>query len=162
MEKTQTEQTQRADKVPRGFRILVAMDESTLSLAAIDALLAFAPPRDSHILLLHVLGQPGIAEPDQSVWGRQEQATKFLREASGRFQSADFKNVDIRVVDGEAPKKIVEIAGEWNADFIVLGSHSRSGLDRILLGSVAESFAHHAACSVMIVRKPVALLDKHH
>ena len=53
----------------------------------------------------------------------------------------------------EAPAHaIVDAAEEWQADLIVLGSHGRRGFDRLVLGSVSESVAMHAHCSVEVVR----------
>ncbi|MGB8323393.1 MAG: universal stress protein [Candidatus Acidiferrum sp.] len=49
-------------------------------------------------------------------------------------------------------RAILEVADEWKADLIVMGSHGRRGLDRIVLGSVSESVALHARCSVEVVR----------
>lgn len=47
---------------------------------------------------------------------------------------------------------ILDTAKTWQADLIVLGSHGRHGMDRFLMGSVAESVAVHAHCSVVVVR----------
>lgn len=53
----------------------------------------------------------------------------------------------------DAPARaILESADSWKADVIVMGSHGRRGLDRIVLGSVSESVALHAHCSVEVVR----------
>jgi len=53
----------------------------------------------------------------------------------------------------ESPARaILEMADEWKADLIVMGSHGRRGLNRIVLGSVSESVALHARCSVEVVR----------
>lgn len=49
-------------------------------------------------------------------------------------------------------RAILEMADEWKADLVVMGSHGRRGLDRIVLGSVSESVALHARCSVEVVR----------
>ena len=65
---------------------------------------------NSHLLLLHVLEPPAVFEPDQSLWKREEQAKIFLKNASAQLQSADFEDIEIRVADGEASSKIVEIA----------------------------------------------------
>jgi nucleotide-binding universal stress UspA family protein len=111
---------------------------------------------DSHVLLLHVLEPPAILEPDQSFWKREEQAKIFLKNASARLQSTGFQEIEIRVAEGQAPRKIVEIAQQWNADFIVLGSQGRTSLASMLLGSVTESVARQAGCSIVIVRKPDA------
>lgn len=53
----------------------------------------------------------------------------------------------------DSPKAIIlDDAAKWGADLIVLGSHGRQGVDRFLLGSVSESVAMHAACSVELIR----------
>jgi len=56
------------------------------------------------------------------------------------------------VVDGDPKSKILDIAQEWQADLIVMGSHSRSDLERLFLGSVSLAVLSHATCSVTIVK----------
>lgn len=136
------------------MRILIAMDESDHSFRAVEAVSRSMHHEDSHLLLLHVLEAPALFEPDQSLWKREEQAKIFLKNACAQLQSADFKDIEIRVADGEAPSRIVEVAQQWNADFVVLGSQGRTSLASILLGSVTEFVARHAGCSIVIVRKP--------
>lgn len=54
----------------------------------------------------------------------------------------------------DTPKAIILAeAAQWEADLIVLGSHGRRGMDRLLLGSVSEAAAPHAQCSVEVIRK---------
>jgi len=54
----------------------------------------------------------------------------------------------------DAPSRaILAAADSWEADLIVMGSHGRRGFDRIVLGSVSESVAMHARCSVEVIRK---------
>lgn len=53
---------------------------------------------------------------------------------------------------------ILAAAERWGADLIVMGSHGRRGFDRLVLGSVSETVALHARCSVEVVRKPVLVL----
>jgi nucleotide-binding universal stress UspA family protein len=55
--------------------------------------------------------------------------------------------------EGEPRSFILDEAKAWGADLIVLGSHGRQGWDRLLMGSVAESVALHAHCSVEVVRR---------
>ncbi|HVF47233.1 MAG TPA: universal stress protein [Pyrinomonadaceae bacterium] len=57
------------------------------------------------------------------------------------------------VLAGPAARRIVEAAEEWKADLIVMGTHGRTFWSRALLGSVSDPVAHHANCSVLIVRK---------
>src|SRR4029077_1613910 len=53
---------------------------------------------------------------------------------------------------GDPPVTILNQATEWGADLIVLGSHGWRGIDRVLMGSVSESVALHAHCSVEVIR----------
>jgi nucleotide-binding universal stress UspA family protein len=62
----------------------------------------------------------------------------------------------IAVPAATAKELILSEAAEWNADLIVVGSHGRRGVNRLLLGSVSEAVALHAQCSVAIVRTPHA------
>ena len=52
---------------------------------------------------------------------------------------------------GRPSERIVELAKRWPADLIVMGSHARRGVERVLLGSVAEEVMRHAPCPVLIV-----------
>ena len=53
---------------------------------------------------------------------------------------------------GKPPAEIVGAAKDWPADLIVIGSHGRAGVERLLLGSVAEAAMRHAPCAVLVVR----------
>ena len=53
---------------------------------------------------------------------------------------------------GKPSAEIVKAAAEWPADLIVIGSHGRRGIERALLGSVAEAVLRHAPCPVLVVR----------
>jgi len=61
------------------------------------------------------------------------------------------------VFAGSPKWQIIEDAKQWNADLIVLGSHGRRGLTRVLLGSVSEAVALNAPCSVEVIRAPEQL-----
>ena len=61
--------------------------------------------------------------------------------------------VDAMVETGEVRSTIVAFAARWGADLIVVGSHGRSGFDRIVMGSVSEAVGLHAKCSVEIIRE---------
>jgi nucleotide-binding universal stress UspA family protein len=58
------------------------------------------------------------------------------------------------LVEGYIKDTILDLAAHWPATLIVLGSHGRRGIGRMLLGSVSEAIARHAHCSVEIVRAP--------
>lgn len=59
---------------------------------------------------------------------------------------------DGEVLEGDPAREIVAAAAAWNADLIVIGSHGRSGLARLILGSVARNVIRHAHCSVLVAR----------
>mgnify|MGYP001165592713 CR=1 FL=1 len=62
-------------------------------------------------------------------------------------------SITTAILKGNPPQQIVDIAEEWGADLIVVGSHGRGFWGR-LLGSVSDGVVHHAPCSVMVVREP--------
>ena len=59
-----------------------------------------------------------------------------------------------RLEDGDVPAQIVEVAQETGADLIVMGTHGRTGLGRLLLGSVAEQVLRSAPCPVLTLKAP--------
>jgi nucleotide-binding universal stress UspA family protein len=63
-------------------------------------------------------------------------------------------NVTPELVEGDPKSQIIDIAHEWRADMIVLGSHGRTGINRFLMGSVSQGVVRHAHCSVEIIRAP--------
>ena len=63
------------------------------------------------------------------------------------------------VCAGEAGHEITNLARELDADIIVVGTHGRSGLGRVLLGSIATNVTKHAPCSVLIVRRSSPSVD---
>ena len=78
---------------------------------------------------------------------------KSVRERLRRIEGLDAKvPVETRLVEGFAPEQILKVADEVKADLIVIGSHGRTGLGRLLMGSVAEEVLRHATCPVLTVR----------
>lgn len=64
--------------------------------------------------------------------------------------------VEHLLVDGVAEEEIVRLAGELRSDLIVMGTHGRAGLSRLLMGSVAEHVVRTAPCPVLTVREPIS------
>jgi nucleotide-binding universal stress UspA family protein len=60
--------------------------------------------------------------------------------------------VETSIREGDAGREIVEEATAWGADLVLVGSHGRTGLQRVLMGSVAQHVVSHAPCSVEVVR----------
>ena len=81
----------------------------------------------------------------------RRQAEELLARTAQRLRAASF-GVSQEMREGDARQGILECAAEWRPDVIVLGSHGRTGLDRVLLGSVSENVMRHATCSVEVIR----------
>jgi len=70
-------------------------------------------------------------------------------------------HVEHRLEEGDAAKRIVELAQELQAGLIVMGTHGRTGLGRLVLGSVAEHVLRRAMCPVLTVKLPFRAVDEH-
>jgi nucleotide-binding universal stress UspA family protein len=140
------------------MRILLPVDDSTFSDAAVHELLAHVPPKETQVRVLHVLQPLSVTAPPQmaamyapELEGQAREARSLVERVAGILRGAGFR-VDSEIEKGDIRLRIIDSAAEWNADLIVIGSHGRSGLPRLLLGSVADFVAHNAPCSVEIVR----------
>jgi nucleotide-binding universal stress UspA family protein len=146
------------------MKILLAVDDSKYSQAAAQALSSGFREAGTEVLVLQVVEPFVFSAPPQMAPGyAPEMATRLqaqldqARESVARttecLRQAGF-NANSRVVESEIRTGILDIASDWHADLIILGSHGEKGLRKFLLGSVAEFVARHARCSVLIVRTP--------
>lgn len=92
----------------------------------------------------------------EALWQAQRKQAEALVAWVAQALSGPGHTVATRVEEGDPKSKIVDLARTWPADLIVGGSHGRTGLDRVLLGSVAEAGARHAPRSVEIGRSRAA------
>ncbi len=82
--------------------------------------------------------------------GAQEQMESFCKEHGSYFEKAGV-NITSEVLVGDVAEKIVDYAGENDADMIVMGTHGYKGLERIMFGSVADKVVKSATCPVMTI-----------
>jgi nucleotide-binding universal stress UspA family protein len=82
-----------------------------------------------------------------------EQHETFARTAADGLRTAGIQ-VEYTVQDGDPAHRLVEEAAQWNADLIVVGSRGQSGLERLLVGSVARSVLYQSTSSVLVVPGP--------
>jgi nucleotide-binding universal stress UspA family protein len=126
-------------------KILIPLDGSMLAEAAIAKALEVAGPDDTLILLraaeVHAL--PGVDPTDAQVEIVRE-AEEYLAVMAKRLREKGFPRVETSVWYGPAASTIVEAARLRRADLIVMSTHGRSGIGRLILGSVAESVLRHA------------------
>jgi nucleotide-binding universal stress UspA family protein len=144
------------------MRILLARDDAKCSVAATDALIAQARTENTEVHVLHAvepfpvrlaeeMGSRGSPEFVAARMRQRERAKEMVAQAAEKLRSAGFK-VTSSVEEGDARDVILNHAESRPADFIVVGSQGRKGLDRFLLGSVSEAVARHAPRSVEVVR----------
>jgi nucleotide-binding universal stress UspA family protein len=118
--------------------------------------------RDSgaKLIVLHVLEQPvlpyaGVAMAPPTPRPSEDELAS-LRDRLGRMQPRDpAVGVEHRLVEGDPAAAILQVARETECELIVMGTHGRSGLSRLLMGSVAEKVVRDATCPVLTVKTPL-------
>lgn len=142
------------------MRVLIAIDDSKFSEEAVLAVARQIRPEGSAVCILTVL-QPIALSPVPQMDARYapeleaqaKEARVLVDRAATILRESGFK-VETAIAKGDIRLEIIDSAAEWKADLIVVGSHGRTGLPRLVLGSVAEFVARNAPCSVQIVRIP--------
>ncbi len=144
--------------------VVVGMDFSELGHRALDEALALAQTRPATQLhVVHVASGYGpmlrIDLPDDVRTVSPKEAEAFVKEyiarqvtewATKSGHAGVAAEAHLRV--GAASEEVVKLAADLSADLIVLGTHGRTGMTRLLLGSVAEAIVRKAGCPVLIVR----------
>ncbi|MEZ4316194.1 MAG: universal stress protein [Myxococcota bacterium] len=142
--------------------ILVPVDFSVCSLGVVRQATALAGKLGARIELVHVGDLPPGITPDTRIVadGHREAAGAVLsRDALARM--APFEAVargegvpvGSREVFGPIASTLLQAVDDAGADLVVMGTHGRSGLARIVLGSVAEAVVHGATVPVMLIRR---------
>jgi nucleotide-binding universal stress UspA family protein len=142
------------------MRILLATDGSSYSVAAAQSIADRPWPHGTEIRVIGVaevtpqIVNPAYIHPDLTespVDDRIRQAQMAVSSAEQTIKAAHLTS-STTVAVGVASEAILNEADAWDANRIVVGSHGRHGLDRLLIGSVSESVAIHAMCSVEVIR----------
>ncbi|HEX6985327.1 MAG TPA: universal stress protein [Planctomycetaceae bacterium] len=144
--------------MPQIRRILHPTDFSERSEAAWRYAELMATTFGAEVFLLHVLQEPvavlpesslAVAPPAVNLPELTESAERGLQNLTVREPA---RIVGRTVLHGPAAEEIVRYAADAEADLIVLGTHGRTGLAHVLLGSVAEKVVRKAPCAVLTVR----------
>ena len=161
----------RRDPAPRspfdGMKILLATDGSEFSCKALCSIANRPWPAKTQIRILSVVELPMVQAnplPEYSEYPNTvfESACKEVRmhakqavaNAREMLSAAGLSVCDREATPEGDPRSVVlDLAEAWEEDLIVLGSHGKQGWDRLLIGSVAESVALQAHCSVEIIRR---------
>jgi universal stress protein A len=141
--------------------ILHPNDFSQSSTFAFGVAAALARDYGARIVVVHV-AEPALAvaldgvmvSPPDIDWEALRQRLCYLCPSDAQVQ------VEHIVAEGSPPTDIVRLAQDYNADIIVMGTHGRTGLSRLVMGSVAEQVVRRAPCPVVTVKKPVRTVDE--
>jgi nucleotide-binding universal stress UspA family protein len=125
-------------------RILYATDFSSYSNQAYFHAVALAEHHEARLTIVYV-HSPGIDGQDRRYWRGQ---LENIRPANPGIP------VDHEFMEGDPATEIVNYASDANVDLIVMGTHGRTGVERLLMGSVAEKVMRDAPCSVLVVKLP--------
>lgn len=134
-------------------KVLVPVDFSDESFAAVDSALELVE-NASNVAIVYVLQDLSPMEPGE-IWNtidadsRIQHATKSLRE---RLADQKYEGLRVEVVIGDPGHEITKVAERDAVDLIVIPSHGRTGLKRMLIGSVAERVVRLSHCPVMVLR----------
>jgi len=144
------------------MKILLAIDGSRFSEAATEAVLAQYRGPQTEVQVLCVVPVPTLSAPPQmaasyapELQEEVNQAKELVDRAVDKLHGAGLKAAG-QVIKGDVRDVTIEFAKEAGTDLIVLGSHGRRGVGRLLMGSVAEAVVRYAPCSVQVVRIPQA------
>ena len=134
-------------------KVLVPVDFSKASYEAIDTALEIASTVD-HVCVVHIAPDLAVASPEV-VWDthtdevRRKNIEKSFRD---HFTDDKYRGLQFSVCFGDAGHGIADYAQQTGVDLIVMPSHGRSGLSRLLIGSVTERVMRLAHCPVLVLR----------
>jgi nucleotide-binding universal stress UspA family protein len=142
--------------------VVGATDLSDPALPGLKEAAAEAEGRGGRLVATHALDlahpllssfEPAVVIDEKTAAALKESAEETLGAAVARFGA----KADVEVVQGAPRRAIVEVAKRLKAALVVVGTHGRTGLRRIALGSVAEGVVRNAPCSVLVVRSTMSV-----
>ena len=142
-------------------KILVPTDFSVHSAEALRYAADLSKRYEGSLLLLHVYQPVAYALPDGYVLYTEKQFAAMMSEFENQLEkakadalAAGATRVETRMFHGVASTDIVGLAGREDFDLIVMGTHGRTGVKHVLVGSVAERVVRKAPCPVLTVHLP--------
>ncbi|MGE3539725.1 MAG: universal stress protein [Candidatus Tectimicrobiota bacterium] len=144
-------------------RFLVPIDFSEYASHALDYAISLASKLGARLTLLHVIQSlpmggvdMGVALPYTYLQDLEAEITSSLQTYLERVTAAGIEG-EIAVVHGVPFNEIIAAAKAQQVDLIIMGTHGRTGLQHVLLGSVAEKVVRLAPCPVLVARQPTVV-----
>ena len=142
-------------------KILVPIDFSPGTKTVLSWAASLARDRKATLILLHVQEPPIDQFVGEIYFPPPVLENPAIREALDKVKPEDpAVSCEHRLLLGAAPTQIVQLAADEKVDLIVMGSHGRGWLGRVLMGSVAAHVMRHAACPVLVVKASCAPADE--
>ena len=144
-------------------RILLPTDFSGCANYALPYAAAIARAVNATVICVNVVepivpavGYTGMAEAMPIAEMSEQMEDSAERELPDVMRCEELRGLKVEEVigHGDAAAEIVRVADEQNVDLIVISSHGRTGLGRIIFGSTAEAVVRHARCPVLVVKPP--------
>jgi nucleotide-binding universal stress UspA family protein len=137
----------------RGEKILVAVDGSVYSEYAVDQAISMAGICNSEIFIVSVvdLYPDQMAVAPSLMENMSKEVRELLETTKEKVEKANIQCETIVHMGGQPHEFIIKEAKEKDIDLIVIGTHGRTGLKRLLIGSVAQKVIGFAPCPVMVV-----------
>ncbi len=141
------------------MKILMALDPSAPSARAVDFVRRMRWPAGSRVIVMSILPsatplgmgyEPAL--PQEVFDAQRHVADDLVRDASLLLADAGIPT-ETRVLAGDARQTLLDAAAAEHADLIIVGSHGRTGVSKLLLGSVSSHIVTHAPCSVLVVKQ---------
>lgn len=142
------------------MKILIGVDDSPCSKAALEYVKAMKWPAGSKFVVF-AASVPAIAytmvDAGGMTWMKtaEEEMTVATEELTARVER-ELRDAGLateaKVVQGDPREAIVDAARTMGADLVVVGSHGRTGLQKLVMGSVASHVVAHAPCTVIVVK----------
>ena len=140
--------------------ILVPLDGSTLAEAALTTAVDLAREQGAKLVLLRAAeARTLVGDPTEAQVSAVREAEEYLTAARARVVRAGVGDVEVSVWYGPPAEAIVEAARYRHADLVVMSSHGRSGLGRLVLGSVAESVLRASSVPILLIRPGAAPVE---
>ncbi|MDR7418654.1 MAG: universal stress protein [Armatimonadota bacterium] len=136
------------------MRILVALDLSVASEALLRFAARLADQIGGELIAMHVYAETDAQAAQQEAGLSLDRFLEHLRAEVGYLlgrAGADARRTRIVIADGAPVDAILERASRDDVDMVVMGTHGRTGISRLLMGSVAEGVLRRAPCPVVVV-----------
>ena len=144
------------------MRIVLGFDDSPHALAALQWIIQHQPAAKAHVTVVSAVRTPvtayaevyapAVPYPTELIEEVTRHHEELCMRAEDQLRKAGFKTT-VKVLPGDPREALVETARTEGAELLVVGSHGRTGLPKLVLGSVASHVVAHAPCDVLVVKR---------